>query len=162
VVQELLPGAMRDGFQRFTADYGLPLSHIELRYVNNYGYSSPQLANLGEREVPPPVAAEQAFATKRWRGELTWWEEEGRPGLVDARRRLQSVDLQGLSDADLAEHIDEAAAEFGRGMTMHFALVGATAIPVGDFLAHCREWGLPSEECLALLVGEHPLTRACR
>src|SRR5205085_9167032 len=28
-------------------------------------------------------------------------------------------------------------------------------------LAHCARWGLPLEECLALLVGEHPLTVAC-
>jgi hypothetical protein len=33
-VQELLPGAMAAGFQAFTAAYGLPISHIELRFVN--------------------------------------------------------------------------------------------------------------------------------
>lgn len=162
LVQDVLPKAMRDGFQRFTPDYGLPISHIEVRYVNDYAYSSVQLANLGEREIPPPVAAEQALATKRWRGELQWWEDVERPALVDARRRLQSVDLASLSDDELANHLEEGAREFARGMTTHFALVGATAIPVGDFLAHSHAWGLPHDDCLALLVGEHPLTRARR
>lgn len=162
VVQELLPGTMRAGFPQFTAPYGLPIDHIVVRYVNEYGYTSVQLANLGEREVPPPVAAEQAFASRRWREELRWWEEEERPAFVETRRRLQGEDLRALDDAQLAAHVDAVATAFTHGMTTHFKLVGAAAIPVGDFLAHCRSWGLPRDECLAVLVAEHPLTRARR
>jgi pyruvate,water dikinase len=161
-IRALFPSAMRDGFQTFTPQYGLPLSHIETRYVNGYPYSSVQMDDLSARAVPPPLAAEQALATKRWRGELAWWREEERPALSTALGRLQAVDLASLDDDALAGHLEECAAVFTRGMTTHFALVGATAIPTGDFLAHCRTWGLPREDCLACLRGDHPLTATRR
>ncbi len=161
-VQALLPIAMAEGFQAFTPAYGLPISHIELRFVNGFGYGSAQMGDLASREVLPPEAAEQAMTTRRWREELRWWMEESRPALVASHRALQSVDVGALDDTQLADHVEATAAEFLHGMTVHFSLVGATAIPVGDFLAHCEAWGLPREDCLALLVGEHPLTVACR
>jgi pyruvate,water dikinase len=161
-VQELLPDAMAAGFQGFTAAYGLPISHIELRFVNGYGYGAVQMGDLASRPVLPPEAAEQAMASRRWREELRWWTEEARPEIVATHQALQSVDCAGLDDTALADHLDATAADFRNSVTVHFKLIGATAIPVGDFLAHCREWGLPSDECLALLVGEHPLTVACR
>jgi pyruvate,water dikinase len=160
-VQELLPSSMAAGFQVFTAAYGLPISHIEVRYVNGYAYGAPQFADLSARDVPPPIAAEQALAQKRWREELRWWTEEERPALLARQRELQTVDLDAIDDSTLADHLDAVADEFRRGMRTHFTLVGATAIPVGDFLAHCARWGLPMEDCLALLVGAHPLTVAC-
>lgn len=160
-VQELLPPSMAAGFQVFTAAYGLPISHIQIRYVNGYSYGSPQFADLSAREVPPPVAAERALTEKRWREELRWWTAEERPALQALQRDLRSVDLDALDNRSLADHLDAVADNFRRGMKTHFTLVGATAIPVGDFLAHCGRWGLPLEECLALLVGEHPLTVAC-
>jgi pyruvate,water dikinase len=160
-LQELLPPSMAAGFQVCTAAYGLPISHIQIRYVNGYAYGAPQFADLSAREVPPPIAAEQALAQKRWREELRWWTEEERPALLTRQRELQTVDLDAIDDSTLADHVDAVADEFRHGMRTHFTLVGATAIPVGDFLAHCARWGLPMEECLALLVGEHPLTVAC-
>ena len=160
-VQELFPAAMIAGFQAFTPAYGLPVSHIEIRYVNGYPYSSVQMGDLSAREVPPPVAAEQAMSTRLWREQLRSWRDDLRPALVGVRRALQRVDLSSLDDHALAAHLLTVADEFTRGMTVHFALVGATVIPVGDFLAHCRGWGFAPEECLALLVGEHPLTVAC-
>ena len=162
MVQALFPAAMRAGFEQATPGYGLPISHIEVAYVNGYPYSTVRMADLAAREVPPPIAAEEAMGTKRWRHELRVWAEELRPELVDTRRRLQSIELTTLDDTALAAHLDAAAAEFSRGMRVHFSLVGATVIPVGDFLAHCRSWGIALEDALALLVGDHPLTVACR
>jgi len=161
-VQELLPGAMAEGFKTFTADYGLPISHIEIQFVNGYGYGAVQMGDLASRPVLPPEAAEQAMATRRWREELRWWNEEARPEIVATHRLLQAVDCAALDNRALADHLDAAAADFRHSMTVHFTLVGATAIPVGDFLAHGRDWELQPDECLALLVGDHPLTVACR
>jgi pyruvate,water dikinase len=161
-LQELFPEAMAAGFQVFTSAYGLPISHIDIRYVNGYQYGAAQMGDLAARAVRPPEAAERAMAERRWREELRWWTEEARPALVEARRSLQAVDLATLDDEHLALHVEAAAAEFSSGLTIHFSLIGASAIPVGDFLVHCGGWGLPLEECLALLVGEHPLTVACR
>src|SRR3954465_3193319 len=137
------------------------MSRVLIRSVNGYSYGAPQVPGLPAREVPPPVAAEQALAQKRWREELRWWTEEERPALLARQRELQSVDLDAIDDSSLAGHIDAVAGEFRRGMRTHFTLVGATAIPVGDFLAHCARWGLPMEDCLALLVGDPPLTVVC-
>ncbi|MEY2452603.1 MAG: rifampicin phosphotransferase [Acidimicrobiaceae bacterium] len=161
-VQELLPGAMAEGFQVFTAAYGLPISHIELRFVNGYGYGAVQMGDLASRDVLPPEAAEQAMASRRWREELRWWTEEARPEIVATQHALQSVDCAALDDNALATHLDATAAAFRHSMSVHFRLVGATAIPVGDYLVHCRDWGLPLDDSLALLVGDHPLTAACR
>jgi len=152
---------MREGFQQATPGYGLPISHIEVHYVNGYPYSTVRIADLAAREVPPPVAAEQALTSRRWRDELRTWTNELRPALDADLRRLQDVDLRQLDEGALADHVEAAAAGFSRGMRTHFSLVGATVIPVGDFLAHCRTWGLPLEDALALLVGAHPLTVAC-
>ena len=68
-------------------------------------------------------------------------------------RRLQSINLDTLDSAALADHLEAAVDGFRRGMVTHFTLVGATAIPVGDYLSHCRKWGLPADECLGLLRG---------
>ena len=161
-LQELFPGAMAAGFQAFTPEYGLPISHIEIRYVNGYPYGAVQMGNLAERPVPPPEAAERAMADRRWREELRGWTEEARPAMVASHRALQSVDCGALDNHELASHVEAAAEGFREGLTAHFTLVAATMIPVGDFLVHCRDWGLPVEESLALLAGEHPVTVACR
>ena len=44
---------MEAAFRVFTAAYGLPISHIQLRYVNGYAYRAPQFADLSARELPP-------------------------------------------------------------------------------------------------------------
>src|SRR5947207_15145060 len=90
-VQQLFPPAMTAGFQAATPAYGLPISHIEVRYVNGYPYSSVQMADLSAREVPPPVAAEHALSTRLWREPLRSWTDEGRRALVTARRARQRV-----------------------------------------------------------------------
>ena len=43
IVQDVYPTAMAEGFRSFAGRYGLPISHIDVRYVHSFPYGSVRL-----------------------------------------------------------------------------------------------------------------------
>src|SRR6476660_2814140 len=56
-LQGFFPRAMEAGFRAGTARYGLPISHLAIRYVNGYAYAQMQMAGVPAKAAgsgPPP------------------------------------------------------------------------------------------------------------
>jgi phosphohistidine swiveling domain-containing protein len=99
-------------------------------------------------------AAREFLETRGWEQQLAEWAEL-RPGLAAACRRAVQVDVGGLTDAQLIDHL-EAADEIRReGSRQHFQHHPMCAL-IGDYVLACRSWGLSDAEALEPLVGSSP------
>jgi pyruvate,water dikinase len=179
VLQAIFPDAMADGFRRFTGRYGLAVSHIEVRYVNGHPYASVRIAGVPPSDRPPPPGwllrvltrvhpelrrrdrqARVALRDRVWVEDLRRWEAEERPRRLASLRALQAVDPEGLDDAALAAHVERSAAELADGLREHFALVGASSIPVGLHILREQGRGRSAAEAVADLAGSAAATTA--
>ena len=103
------------------------------------------------RVAPAPHAARQerrakdSFETKRWRAELARWEGEWKPALIAANLAAGSIDLAGLDDAALADHLEEVHTRLIESGTLHFRLHVSDMGPLGDLMVHLEDWGLDRE-----------------
>lgn len=172
LLQATFPAAMADGFRSFTARYGLPISHIEVRYVNDLAYGSVQIAGVptSDRPAPPAAAlrlltrlhpefrrrnraARLAVEQRLWRTDLDRWFGELRPARLASLHSLQAIDPSALGDGALADHVGRCVAELAAGLCEHFSLVGASGLPVGMFLMRERDRGRAPSEAIADLTG---------
>lgn len=172
IVQDLFPEAMAEGFRSFTGRYGILLSHIEVRFVHGYAYGAPQIAGVppSDRRPPPPAVlralsrlhpemrrrnrrALAALEQRIWRDDLRRWYEQERPARVAALRSIQAVAPEALDDAALATHVETCVAASADGLREHFALVGASSVPVGLHILREQERGRSAAEAVADLTG---------
>ena len=183
VFQERAIRGFGDGFAGPARRYGLPIDHIEVRFVNDHCYGrmvpvgAPEpKAGRASRTPPASVlwllarlhpelrrrakAAERTLAERPWLEDCRRWETEQRPALVAANRALQADDLAALDDDALVDHLRRAAGHFQRSMTRHFDLMPAHDIPVGRFVVACRSWDIEAGDALALLAGSSPASAA--
>lgn len=183
VFQERAVRGFGDGLARPARRYGLPIDHIEVRFVNGHCYGrmvpvgapEPKPRKVGR--TPPAAAlwllarlhpelrrraksATRTLAEKPWLEDCRRWATEQRPALVAANRALQAEDLTSLADDALVDHLRRAAGTFQRGMTLHFDLMPAHDIPLGRFVVSCRSWGIEPGDALALLAGNSPASAA--
>lgn len=183
VFQERAIRGFGDGFAGPARQYGLPIDHIEVRFVNDhcYGRMIPVGApepKAGKASRTPPAfvlwllarlhpelrrrakAAERTLVERPWIEDCRRWETEQRPAVVAANRALQADDLTSLDDDALVDHLRQAADHFQRSMTLHFDLIPAHDIPLGRFIVACRSWGIEPGDGLALLAGSSPASAA--
>jgi phosphohistidine swiveling domain-containing protein len=172
VMQDVFPRAMANGFRSFTARYGLPISHIDVRYVNGAPYGSVVIAGVPPSDRPPPPAwllrvltrvhpelrrrdrqARTALAERTWHADLRRWFDELRPARQTSLRALQAVDPELLDDDQLAHHVEACVAELAAGLQEHFSLVGAASVPVGLYVLREAERGRTAGEAITDLTG---------
>ncbi|SMC51042.1 PEP-utilizing enzyme [Kibdelosporangium aridum] len=73
-------------------------------------------------------------------GELVCrWRDRWRAELSQRIAALQNVDLEALTDDELAKHYESALALSDDGSQIHFRLWGAVVVALGMFDATCRE-----------------------
>lgn len=157
--QGLAP-AFREGFTAAFASFGLPISHMEMRFVNGYGYMSAFVHGAprkGTGKPPPgilvklisrlPPSARKRLAVARTAlerdtgmADVARWDLL-RPGWIGRCLELQDATVGELSDAALAEHVRRTAALLEEGFRLHFELL-SQAIPVGEYLVRVEEWGI--------------------
>lgn len=183
VFQERAPRAFRDGFARAAVRYGLPIDHLDLRFVNDHCYArmlpvgAPE-PKPGKPSSPPPdvvlkvlarvhpelrrrnKAARRAIANKLWHQDRVRWEERDRPEMLATGRSLQAEPLERLDDDGLVGHLRRTAAHFERGIAMHLELIPVHNLPVGRLVQACRAWGVDDGETFALLGGSSPASMA--
>ncbi len=172
IMQDIFPTAMADGFRSCTGRYGLPISHIDVRYVNGFAYGSVRIAGIPASDAPPPPArvlrvltrlhpaflrrnrqARRALDGHLWNEDLRTWFDRLRPARLAAVRALQDVDPAGLSDAELADHVERCVATLADGLREHHSMIGASAIPIGLHLVQQEEMGRSAEEAISDLAG---------
>lgn len=173
------PAGIREGFDLI----GAPLSTMDVRFVNGQMYRRlVPIIGGGERgpSTPPPAwlmravfkvhprlrrraqVAEAALRDKSWRAEADRWERDWKPSVSATNRRLGAIDVGGLSDARLADHLDEVIEHAQHAMTLHFRLHISDLGPIALLLDHADEWGMDPAEVMSTLAGASPATSSPR
>ena len=167
------------GFREGTARYGLLLDHFEPGYAGAFLYIQPVAfgAPAGAMGPPPkPVLqlltrlhpamrkrirrSAEAIEGKLWREDLARWDEEDKPAAVARHRAVQAVDVEGLSDDDLARHVVACAEHATDSIYLHHKYTVPATLPVGDFLAGATAWtGRTSGELLSLFRGRSAISK---
>ena len=159
--------------------YGLPLQDMASAEVNGCTYIRPRAVGEGDSPKPAPPAlvlsvvsrihpelrrrnraAKAAWNDKLWRSEVDRWFDHDRPAVVAANRRFAAVAIEQLDDRGLLTHLVDLTAHARRQAFAGFESHGGDMIPVGDYLAHCADWGIPAGEAAALLQGASPASLA--
>ena len=157
--------------------YGLPLTGIRMELVNGCIYMRPTGLGEGAKPKPPPPAlimkliarlhpemrrrnrtAAQAWDEKRWRLDVDNWFGEERAATIATNLELQSVDVASLDDEALVEHVAALLGHFSTQARLNLENHGGDLIPAGDFLAHCKAWGIDFGDAADLLRGSSPAT----
>jgi rifampicin phosphotransferase len=178
-MQEAFPEGFVKGFQMGTSRYGLLLDHLEPAFVNGFCYykaiivGAPKNAKGG----PPPkpifklismlhpetrrrlARAATVLEEKPWREHLRNWDTVLKPQSTRNHLRLQAVDLASLSDAQLADHLEECFENSKAMALQHHIYTISCGIPMGDFMACTQEWtGLPPSDIAQILRGSTPIS----
>lgn len=157
--------------------YGVPVSHLEMRHVNDLAYVRPvplvePPSHLAGRR-PPSVAvwllsrlapelrrrakvAAEAWDGRRWRDDARRWSDELKPAVERANLALQDEFSPELDQLDLAAHVERALANLRAGITTHFELVAPNIVPVGAFIDAAARAGVRPDDALSLLAGSSP------
>src|SRR5688572_23310118 len=169
----VFPAAATEGFRAGMARYGMMLDHLEFAVVNRFVYicARPVGAPKGAKGPPPKFifkmltklhpevrkrirAVTETWATKRWREDIALWDTKLKPAIAKENLALQSVDLRALTDQQLIAHLELCFDASSRAVTQHHSLNATAMLPLGDFLAHVKEWtGLAPSEVLPLFRG---------
>jgi pyruvate,water dikinase len=174
VYQRALTEGMRQGFRNF----GAPLSHMEMRWVNGKFYRRlvPIVGGSVDRKPPPPFVlrivsrvlpvfrreerrAKESFETKRWREELRRWEQEWKPALLARNRSFTAVDVGALDDDALADHVLELWQHLLENTALHFRLHVSDMGPLGLLMVKLEDWGLRRDDTFRAVVAASPATR---
>jgi pyruvate,water dikinase len=170
---EVFPPSFDAGFREGARIYGSLLDTIEFGTVNRFMYFVPRPvgAPKSAAKVPPKLlfqlllrvhpelrrrvaSGRDTVASKRWRKDLSEWDNHRKPAAVAAHLALQAVDLGALHSGELVAHLDQSLAHWRKMIEQHHRFDAAALLPVGDFIAHAAGWtGLEPARLCTLLAG---------
>ncbi|MFK7918823.1 MAG: PEP-utilizing enzyme [Ilumatobacter sp.] len=175
---DLMESTASQGVREGMDIVGAPLDTMDVRFVNGQMYRRlvPIIGGASATKRPPPAAlvravfavhprlrrrvrtAGAAMTERSWRAEAERWEQEWKPELVAANRRLAAIDHTALDDADLAMHLDTCVDHLARSMVLHFRLHISDLGPIGRLLNRTDEWGIDRVLVMSSLAGASPST----
>ena len=178
-MEALFPNAATEGFRWSMARYGLLLECMEFAVVNRFAYACARAvgAPKGAKGPPPKPIFKlltrlhpeirrrirdvgEVWRTKRWREDVAVWDREWKPAIAAENRALQSIDPRSLDDEQMIEHLERCCDAASRSVYRHHSLNATAMLPLGDFLAHVREWtGMSPAEVLPLFRGSSRVSR---
>ena len=171
IARELYPEGFNRGFTETFARYGLLLDRLAMAQVNGFTYHQPQPFDMPGPNGPKSpeeigaefgrraALAEETLAVKRWRQDLTEWDEVAKPASMARHRELGAVDLAALDDDALRSHLDDVAANYSEMVYQHHRNNMAAVFPVGDLALHVAEWiGQPPTVAFGVLDGYSPIS----
>ena len=167
------------GFREGTARYGLLLDHLKPGFARSFMYVQPVAFGAPEGAMGPPpkpvlqlltrlhpavrrriARSAQAIQDKLWREDLRQWDEVDKPAAIATHRAIQAVDVERLSDEELAQHLVVCERHEADSAYLHHKYTIAASLPVGDFLAGATAWtGRTAGELLGLLRGRSAISR---
>ncbi len=169
------PEAMRRGSRRLAQEYGLPIDRLEARTIGGYFHIMvvPPVGEPGGSPPPPwlfrllfrvhPVLrrlAEQARRTRLERIDREWarrWRDEQRPAFEQMLEDWSRIDLETLTNAELAAHLEEVVATsqecFGWNMITDMSYLLPLA-ELQDFLAERMD--VTMGDLMGLVAGSAP------
>ncbi len=140
--------------------YGSVSGRGRFALVNGFGYGSG--SPLDPAELPARIAAaEETFATRRWRADLALWEQQAKPATIRSQLALQRIDTAALSPEDQLAHIATCRDNLAEMIQQHHRFNMAALLPIADLIAHLRQWlgartDPPLGAFLALVRGSAP------
>lgn len=179
---DLMSEATEAAYRDLFAELGVPAQGIEMRAVRGFVYTRivPFLGgDSTSTRVPPEWIIKLVFkvhpelrrrerqATKSLEGEdfrrvLGAWRNEIRPRIVSQNKALQAVELQALSDGELAEHVHAAVDHVRATFQEHHRLHGYDLGPLALFVVSCSDWDIDTPTALGALAGASPSTNEPR
>lgn len=165
---------VNQSFPKVFADFGLLVETLEWREVGGYAYTHLKPFGAADRpggRTPPkpilwlvlrihPVFRRRISRCKRAlrdgldRQLIARWFDEWRPKLVGDIDRLRGVELESLTDPQLATHLEQLRLWTFEAFDVHFYLSGANGFPLARLAWFCREeLGYDDMATLALLSG---------
>ncbi len=177
-MQEVFPEGFMRGFKMGTACYGLMLDHIQPAFIHDFYYSKlvmvgapPDANGPPPREVFMQMCAEhpeirgrlETAATvlqqRPWREHIRNWDSVLKPASVANHLRLLSRDPVTMSDAALADYLNECFENSKAMVFQHHIYTISCAIPVGDFIGSTQAWtGLSPSDISQALRGSTPIS----
>jgi pyruvate,water dikinase len=177
-LNDALGEAMARINRRNYAEFGIPFETSEYQKIGGWDYV--RLAPLGGKEPPRlpawlaglalrlvpamrrrSAAAVSAIRTDRAGALLGQWVSEWRPELITRTAELREVDIAGLDDTRLDEHLGHVLALLNDGLDIHFKLHLAIALPLAELAFTCRELlGWDETQAFRLLVGTSEMSTA--
>jgi phosphohistidine swiveling domain-containing protein len=178
-MEAVFPEAAIAGFRAGMERYGMLLEYLEFAVINRFIYMCPRGvgAPKGAKGPPPKFIFQvltklhpevrrrirtigEVFATKRWREDVARWDAEWKPAIQRENSELQAVDNAALTDDELRAHLRRCFDAVRRAVTRHHSLNPVNMLPLGDFLAHVKEWtGATPAEVLPLFRGSSPVSQ---
>jgi phosphohistidine swiveling domain-containing protein len=151
--QETHPPSFKRGTNDFARFYGMLIDGLQMSYVSGFAYY--QVLPAPDAEIPQRFQrAEQVFAQKLWQQQLRDWDEKHKPSAIALHRKLQAVDPDVLSDAELVTYLTNCRDHHSAMIAQHMRFTAGAVLPTGDFLAHVGEWtGLHPSELVGLMRG---------
>jgi pyruvate,water dikinase len=118
LTQEILYGAITDGFSKAMATWACPFG-VECRAINYYGFLTLKPFDLGSEAIAERSARYQQNLTEVLprMGEL--WEQEWLPAILPGLDKARTVDYAALSNAELLHILDEMIQDFRARWTVH-------------------------------------------
>jgi pyruvate,water dikinase len=167
------------GFSEGTAKYGVLLDHLRPGFAQSFLYNQPAAVGAPEGAMGPPPkpvlqivsrlhpemrrrhkAAAAAITGKLWRQDLEEWDQVDKPAAIKAHQAIQAVDVEALTDLELADHVDRCAQHGVDNAYLHHKYTMTACVPVGDFLAGAIAWtGADVGELMGLLRGRSTISR---
>ena len=167
------------GFREGLEAYGALLETIEAALVNGFVYSCVRpIGAPAEPKGAPPKAvfklltrlhpelrrrvrrSEQSMNERIWRHELELYRTVWAPPVDREAQRLLGLALSDLDDEALVAEIEASYRHMKDSTYVHHRMNCSRIIPVGDFMAHAKEWtGASVFEILEALRGASPDSR---
>jgi pyruvate,water dikinase len=168
--ERIFAASFEPGMAAYCELVGLPIGTIALRTVHGYPFLHPAPLTGPDLSRTPPRAlvwllgrvvpayrrrarvAGRALRERPWRDIARRYFETERPAAVADNEALTAVEPSGLSDDELAHHLEACEAHAIAGYRRHFELHATDMFPVGLYLAACEELGIDVAVGLDLVV----------
>lgn len=180
IVKELITDSVGDAYRKSFPVNGIPAETIDMRFVNGFTYTRlrPLISPDKPAKKNPPTlvlklasrlhpefrrrtkAAAAALEDPPARAVIAEWHASLRPRLLAQNLRYTDLDLTALSDAELADHLDELTAYLRETLEHHFRLHTYDLAGIARLLYAARSWGLSGAEVVPALAGASPSTTA--
>ena len=165
-------------YRQVFADYGGAVDTLDMQFVNGACYRRlvPLVGAAKDTgKVPPkPVLwlatrlhpefrrrekqARSTMENRSFLDDIRAWNQRERGQWRAENLALQAIDPASLDDAALAQHLGHLDQHLVKGWRRHHQLHGSDLGPIGDLLAHAKQWGLDLTAVMGLLRGASPAT----